>query len=342
MALITCIVHRGVPTREDLGGPAVKSLPGLSLLERVFGRGGIAAYHGIRRTSFLSSTHATPETFQAHMEFLVGSYRVLSLTEFVARRRAGKSLRACVAITFDDAYAGVLTDALPILQRLGLPATVFVATSFCRGGKRFWWDRFEWTMCKAGPGTRADLLRGVGLGEGAADHEVRDSILTRFRGALPRSLDRALRRAENELGLVPERAMTADELVQLARSDLVDFGCHSAHHYALPWLPAGKVEREIRLDHDWLRARLPRVRPFLAYPYGLYTRATVEAARRSGMEAAFSIEGHAATSRFPMFHCPRIGMADVNQLRGLRLRMAWITVPVVVARSRGWIGNRVP
>ena len=316
--------------------------PGLPLLETVFGRGGIVAYHGVRPTSFLSSTHVTPATFQTHMEFLAGSYDVLPLAEFVARRRAGRSLRGCAAITFDDAYTGILADALPILERLRLPATVFVATSFCRREKRYWWDRFEYVIQRLQPANRSELLRAVGLEEGAADHEVRDRILTHFSGALPRELDRALRRAEKQVGVVPERAMSADELQQLARSDLIDFGCHSAHHYALPWLAAPKVEKEIRLDHDWLRERLPRVRPYLAYPYGLYTRATVDAVRHSGMEAAFSIAGRAATSRFAMYSCPRIGMADVNTLRGLRLRLSWITIPVVAARDRGWIAERAP
>jgi peptidoglycan/xylan/chitin deacetylase (PgdA/CDA1 family) len=315
---------------------------GTRVLERALGCGGIVAYHGVREASLLRSAHITPAALQAQLEFVAGSYDVVPLAEFVARRRNGKSLRRCVAITFDDAYSGVLTLGLPILERLRLPVTVFVASSFCRRGKRFWWDRFEWVVRRIDATAKAGLLRSVGLGDQAVDDEVRDRIITHFRGGLPRSLDAELRRAESQVGLVPERAMTGEELLRLARSELVDFGCHSAHHYALPWLAAPKAEKEIRLDHDWLRERLPRVRPYLAYPYGMYTRATVEAARRSGMEAAFSIEGHAATSRFPMYRCSRIGMADVNTVKGLRLRLSWITIPIVAARNRGWIAERAP
>ena len=167
--------------------------PGLALLERAFGRGGIVAYHGVREGSLLRSTHITPAAIQVQFEFLAESYRVLPLAEFVARRKAGRSLRGCVAITFDDAYVGILTHVLPILKWLGLPATVFVASSFCVREKRFWWDRFEWVMQRLEPAPRAHLLRQAGLGDRAADHEVRDRMLTQFRGALPRALDRALR-----------------------------------------------------------------------------------------------------------------------------------------------------
>ena len=316
--------------------------PGLALLERAIGRGGIVAYHGVREGSLLRSTHITPTAIQVQFEFLAESYRVLPLAEFVARRKAGRSLRGCVAITFDDAYLGILTHVLPSLKRLGLAATVFVASSFCVREKRFWWDRFEWARQRLEPVRSARLLREAGLDVRAADHEVRDRLLTRYRGALPRALDQALQRAESEVGLVPERAMTTEELLELARCDLVDFGCHTVHHYALPWLTPPKAEKEIRLNHEWLRARLPRVRPYLAYPYGLYTPTTVEAARRSGMEAAFSISGLAATSRFPLYDCPRIGMADVFPLKSLRLRLAWFTIPILALRDRGWIEDRTP
>ena len=308
---------------------------GLALLERALGRGGIIAYHGVRETSLLPSTHVTPLALQSHLEFLAREYEVIALEEYVRRRSGGKSLRGCVAVTFDDAYTGVLRYALPLLQRLRLPATIFVATGFCRQ-QRFWWDRFEWVLGGVSAAARADLLRSVGLGATAEHHEVRDRIITHYHGGIPRSLDGALRRAERRLGQVPERAMTLEELLELGNCELIDFGCHSAHHYALPWLPMPKAVKEIRRDYEWLRQRLARVRPYLAYPYGLYTMATVEAARRAGMQAAFSIEQRAATSHFPLYYCPRIGMADVNTLKGLRLRLTWMAIPLVAARNRGW------
>lgn len=322
-------------------GTALIRVLALPVLERAFGMGGIVAYHGVTQAPFLPSTHVTPGALQSQLEFLASHYTVVPLTEFVERRKHRRSLRRCVAVTFDDAYAGVLHHGLPILQRLGIPATVFVATSFCRGNKRFWWDRLEWATQRLEPAARFEMLRRMDLGDEPAPQDVRDHVLTHFRGALPLGMDRALRGAEELVGLVPERAMSAQELLQLAQSDLIDFGPHSAHHYALPSLAPGKAEKEIRLAYDWLRERLPRVRPYLAYPYGLYTHETMDAARRSGMEVAFSISGRAATSRFPAYACPRVGMADVNNLEGLRLRLSWITIPIVAWQGRGWINERV-
>jgi len=308
----------------------------LELLEQVSVRGGVIAYHGVRTSDRLPSVHITPAAFETHMRFLAASYHAISLDEFVRRRTRGKSLRSCVAVTFDDAYLGVLEHALPILERRQVPATVFVASKFCDNGERFWWDRLDWHMSRIDAATRAAVLRSIGLSERAPDHEVRDRMIAGFRGLLPEALNQELRRLEERDGTAEERAMNVSELERLARSELVDFACHTERHPALPWLSEDEAEREIRGSHDWIRARLPRARPFLAYPFGLYTAATVRAARRAEMQAAFALEGRAATSRFALFSCPRIGVADVNTLRSLRLRLSWATIPLVVAQNRSW------
>jgi peptidoglycan/xylan/chitin deacetylase (PgdA/CDA1 family) len=38
-------------------------------------------------------------------------------------------------VTFDDAYADLMANAVPVLERLGIPATVFAATAFADDGR---------------------------------------------------------------------------------------------------------------------------------------------------------------------------------------------------------------
>ncbi len=66
-----------------------------------------------------------PSKFAAQMEKLAAS-----------RRRIGAltALDSEVAITFDDGYRDNLTCAYPVLQRLGLPFTIFVVPRFVRSG----------------------------------------------------------------------------------------------------------------------------------------------------------------------------------------------------------------
>src|SRR5436853_7469974 len=58
----------------------------------------------------------------------------------MARLEGGDSLRHAAVLTFDDAYLGSLRNAWPVLQRLRLPATVFVVADAPARGQLYWWD----------------------------------------------------------------------------------------------------------------------------------------------------------------------------------------------------------
>src|SRR5688500_18640283 len=94
----------------------------------------VLTYHGIGDL---------PREAPLHNAF-VPKARLAQQAEYLARRREVVSLEAAVrdgtgvAITFDDAYASVLTDAAPLLSALGLPATVFIPTRWI--GDRNRWD----------------------------------------------------------------------------------------------------------------------------------------------------------------------------------------------------------
>lgn len=315
-----------------------RTLPGLARLDWLFGCGGIIAYHDVTQAPFSPSMHVSIRTFAEHLAFVISAgYQLIPLTELIARRLAGRSVRRCVALTFDDAYHGVLEFALPVLRRLAAPATVFVATGYVRakGAARYWWDRVNWVVERADPVISGQMLDALGQASASSD-QMRATLCGTYGGRLNSEWNEVIAAAERVTGAVPERSLTEAELGDLARDDLIDFGCHTDSHPALPALPAREQRDEIASSYAWLKERLPRVRPFLAYPYGLYDRTTISAARAAGMEAAFSIEGRAAGSHFDLYSCPRIGLAEVNNVRSVRLRLNWFTIPLVAWRNGGW------
>lgn len=98
----------------------------------------VLAYHALGtppRGEPLYNSFVSPEAFAAQMAFLARRREVVALDAIMQPRRAG---RRRVAITFDDAYRSVLTLAVPILERYGFPATVFVPTKWI--GMRNGWD----------------------------------------------------------------------------------------------------------------------------------------------------------------------------------------------------------
>jgi peptidoglycan/xylan/chitin deacetylase (PgdA/CDA1 family) len=76
------------------------------------------------------STSIAPETFAAQMDYLEREgFHVLPLIDLLDALKAGSAVPPhSIAITFDDAYRSVLTQALPLLEARGWPFTVLVST----------------------------------------------------------------------------------------------------------------------------------------------------------------------------------------------------------------------
>ena len=90
----------------------------------------VLMYHRFGESRY-PSTNISIEQFEAHLAHLAaGNYTVLKLDDIIGRLRAGELLPdRTVAITIDDAYLSVYTEAWPRLTEAGFPFTLFVASS---------------------------------------------------------------------------------------------------------------------------------------------------------------------------------------------------------------------
>lgn len=100
----------------------------------------VLGYHAIsaRWPCALAVSPADLEQQLAHV--IRRGYRGVTLTELIT----GKHEDPVVAVTFDDAYRSVLEFGLPILDRLGLPGTVFAPTSHMDGRPMSWLGIDRW------------------------------------------------------------------------------------------------------------------------------------------------------------------------------------------------------
>jgi len=90
----------------------------------------IFMYHHFGRSD-LPSTNVRLEQFEAHLNYLQrAGYQILPLEEIVRSLRQHRPLPdRSVAITIDDAYLSVYTEAYPRLRQRHWPFTVFTATN---------------------------------------------------------------------------------------------------------------------------------------------------------------------------------------------------------------------
>lgn len=123
-------------------------LLGLLLLASTAQSAVVLQYHHVdARTPAITST--SPEAFIQHLDFIQESGReVVSLDEIVAQPEIENDRR--VAITFDDAYDNLLTNAVPELVRREWPFTIFVATAYVGRPGYLSWDDLRAIESKGG------------------------------------------------------------------------------------------------------------------------------------------------------------------------------------------------
>lgn len=158
----------------------------------------ILVYHNISPLSdkaLMMGDSVSVEDFECQLRFLrTHNYRLIPLQELVSALAAGrKPDPKTVAITFDDGYQGVLTDALPVMESYDVPATVFLAAGYIGLSSQFPW------LKRGADQSRAENLRpltweevaalagaGIEIGSHSFSHrflpllskeEVRDEVL---------------------------------------------------------------------------------------------------------------------------------------------------------------------
>jgi peptidoglycan/xylan/chitin deacetylase (PgdA/CDA1 family) len=157
----------------------------------------ILMYHGIgglqkRGSHPYYETATSPEVFAAHMAFLKGNgYRVVGLNDLPGvfanpEPRIGN----CVAITFDDGLADFKTDAFPVLNRHGFPATVFLPAGLMgrqlNGQACMTWDQ-----------VRESAAKGIAFGSHSLTHP---KLVELAAPALEREIRHSKEKIESELG----------------------------------------------------------------------------------------------------------------------------------------------
>jgi peptidoglycan/xylan/chitin deacetylase (PgdA/CDA1 family) len=106
----------------------------------------ILCYHAVSPT-WESDLSVAPDALERQVEHLLRrGWRATTFTEAIV----GPRDRRAFAVTFDDAFATVRTYAAPVLRQFGVPATLFVPTSFMEGegilswrGIKGWHDTAE-------------------------------------------------------------------------------------------------------------------------------------------------------------------------------------------------------
>ena len=297
---------------------------------RLRGKVVILTYHRVLSGGELARCYVQPgmyvrvDVFEAQMRFVKEHFEVLSLSRLLDLWATGglnEGTRYCV-VTFDDGWRDNYVHAYPVLQRLGIPATIFLATGFVGTDEWCWSDKLAHILVHRWGGR---LDRGGDRERLEAEVEAEIGRWKRMRRP---DIDRALEGVIRKWGgSLPRNrvAMSWDEVAEMARNG-ISFGSHSVTHAILTREGTEDVEREIRDSLRELRERQVNCVPVFCYPNGDYSTEIADQVRSAGYRGAVCGESGWET-RVPrnLFALRRVGIHnDVCQ-----------TVPLFVLRLAG-------
>ncbi len=239
----------------------------------------ILMYHGVEpEPPRVPCWHLTSEAaFRAQLEHVARRWRVLPLEEALTRLVEGTLPARSAALTFDDGYLNNRTVAFPILERLGLPATVFVVTGLLGTGSTLWPDRLFLAFARA-RAPRVDLsalgLPVLALADEAARAAAYAAAVHRLKALPAAAKDAALDGLVAALDPTdpddpgPFRLLGWDDVRALSATGLVRFGGHTTRHEILRHQSDDDVRREVRDSHERVEREVGRAPRVFAYPNG--------------------------------------------------------------------------
>jgi peptidoglycan/xylan/chitin deacetylase (PgdA/CDA1 family) len=274
-----------------------------------------------------------PSRFEEQISGLKAWRIPLCMNDFVKQLEDGTLPQLAVAVTFDDGYVDNLRVAKPILEAIGVPATVFLTTGYLGTQKEFWWDelaRLVLTRREAAAG--AIVVGGRSIAVDLPELPGRGAVRSTWRAWQPPRTARerlyfeiwdrlrVLELRDREEGIESVRRlfgdgpisdadfpMNAEEVTHLLAGTGIEIGAHSVTHQPLTTLPVPERRREIEQSRAACEALAGKSITGFAYPHGDRDAVTRELVCEGGFRWACSTKRAAADpSQFDLFDLPRV------------------------------------
>jgi peptidoglycan/xylan/chitin deacetylase (PgdA/CDA1 family) len=285
----------------------------------------------------------SPRHFAEQLAVLTQHYTPLSLSQCAEAMRQGRLPRHVAVVTFDDGYADNLHAAKPLLERHGVPATLFITTGQINSPREFWWDELEkifllpgtlpqhldmeingrthhWDLNGAAQYTeeqfRAHRTWRAGVGTPPSSRlELFQTIHTLLRrlpsGTRTETMDALLKWSGASREARPSyRALSTGELTALSATNLIDWGGHTVTHPYLPEQDLAVQREEIHGGKTALEQLIGHTVQSFSYPYGFYSDPTIELVRQAGYTNACTCIERVARRESDLFQLPRLIVRD--------------------------------
>tara|TARA_Y100000741_G_C18201205_1_gene537655 strand:- start:155 stop:1159 length:1005 start_codon:yes stop_codon:yes gene_type:complete len=240
------------------------------------GKGAILVYHRVVKDEEMEEElelglTVSRSNFEKHIKEIKSKYKICSMDEFVKNLKK-KTNEFMVAITFDDGYKDNLYQALPILTKHEVPASIYVTTRFLNQEVDIWWYElgeviqnkkeinFEYQ------GKKFNFL----LDNKKQKFLAYQNLMKLFKSLKIDAQNELIEKITNtkKRKNYSDICLNSEEILMLEKNPLITINSHGHNHQNLKILNDEEVKYEITKSLEVLENLINRKVKHFAYPFG--------------------------------------------------------------------------
>lgn len=264
---------------------------------RLRGKAAILMYHRVLPDERLNDYYLQPgmyvtrDAFEMQMRFLKEHFDLVAfetLLDLWENRGWDEQKRYCV-ITFDDGWKDNYDHAFPVLQKYGIPATIFLPTQLIGTNQWPWPDKVSYLIGRIRERGKSTVKNN---GDGPLNiidgGDPIDRVIERCKSYSTNEVERILSEEMSISGMrMPDERLLLDwhEVEEMSHHD-ISFGSHTCTHAILTNVDVRMAEQEIAGSLQQLRERRINHIPVFCYPNGGYSDQMIGLLKETGYRAA--------------------------------------------------------
>lgn len=269
----------------------------------------ILVYHGIcdEQPWRFNSRYLSATQFEEHLKLICKFYHPVSVKDVVTGNLSAEKLN--VLLTFDDGLKNNFTHAFPLLKKYQVPAVFFVTAAASTELPFLFND-----LCDVAPSLISGSItledevfrrQTVFLNQRLVDKNG-VQLAQRFhqasqaqRAGILQTLLRHIPKTQLDQHRLYYELMDEAELKEIGDHPDYEIGAHGFYHTDLSALTEAELEDELKRSKDYLKQVSGKDTGSIAFPYGNYNQAVIDACRQHGFRYLFRTEKEMTTGSEP-------------------------------------------
>lgn len=273
----------------------------------------------------------SPEWFQQTLETLSRHYKFISAEELEKYYQNNLNIKNFCHITFDDGCRSVYDYAWPVLQRKGIPASLFVSPKKLEKNDAYWFQKIQQV-----PKLHLYKL----LSDYIADKDINiekyhPAIILKAMDydTISEIVEQSKKFINKSIGL----NISINELKELKSSGVFEIGAHTINHPILHNETDDKSFYEISDSIEKLEKILNQRIKYFAYPNGIkdldYSEREFNILEKNNINLAFTTEHRFIRKSDYKYEVPRIDISNGSPFK--------ISIKSIILPYFQWLLNKV-